>query len=163
VDKLKTQPTGAPGNLRGRVAAGLVHAIIEDAEYRGAVGDLEIAQAEASIGLRFPAAWRRYLQRPSRFHRGWRASGAYVWLHTPAESADLVLCWREVPVDRPGMIPFGGDGASEMITIDARDPRPAVMMTPNVSEGWEDSLPQHRFDLGADRSRQPPTGAISIT
>jgi hypothetical protein len=39
-------------------------------------------------------------------------------------------------------IPIGGDGAGEKITVDARDPRSVVTLTPCVSLGWVDSLLQ---------------------
>jgi hypothetical protein len=40
------------------------------------------------------------------------------------------------------MFVIGGDGASELLTIDTRNPNAPVMLTPNVSVGWENSIEQ---------------------
>lgn len=123
------------------IAAALASPISTESEYRGAVDDVEIARAESGMGLHFPSTWRNYLSRSSWFYRGWMATGAFVWLNTPAESAELVAAWSDF-TDRVGMIPIGGDGAGEMLTVDAGDPRSPVMLTPHVSIGRQDSLLQ---------------------
>ena len=125
----------------GDIDRALTCAIIADAEYRGSATDVEIRTAEASMREPFPDAWRAHLRKPVRFCRGWMATGAYVWLYQPTESADYILAWGEL-ASRPGMIVIGGDGAGEMITVDARDPNPPVTLTPNVSIGWKDSVVQ---------------------
>jgi hypothetical protein len=40
------------------------------------------------------------------------------------------------------MLPIGGDGAHEYLTIDSRDARGRVTLTANVSHGWERSIEQ---------------------
>lgn len=94
------------------------------------------------MGMRFTPKWRAYLRQPSWFSRGWMKSGAYVVLYTPSETAELVALWAEF-ADRRGMLPIGNDGAGENLTIDARETRTAVTLTPGVSTGWEDSVVQH--------------------
>jgi len=126
----------------GELETVLEVAIMEDADYRAAIDDREIAEAERIMKLRFPPAWRAYLQRDTWFRRGWLASGDYVWLHRPLESAETWTIWHDLQLeDRPGMIAIGSDGGQELITLDGRNPRSAVTLTCNVSEGWVDSTP----------------------
>ncbi|WP_394849625.1 SMI1/KNR4 family protein [Pendulispora brunnea] len=140
----------------------LATAIMEETKYRGRVEDDEIARAEAAMGRRFPAAWRAYIQSPVWFCKGWlpRGSfdgGAFVWLYTPAESADIVLVWKDLEIAPPGMVVIGGDGASEHLTLDERDPRTSVTLTNNVEVSWEDSIVQCRSIEAFIRSIQDDT------
>ena len=120
----------------------LMAAIIVDAEYLGTVSDPQIHAAEMAMGLRFPIGWYKYVQSAAWFRRGWMRTGAYVWLYTPSETAECVCAWGEAAANRIGMIVIGGDGAGEMLTLDARAPISAVTLTPNVSIGWRDSVEQ---------------------
>ncbi len=120
----------------------LIATIMVDAEYLGPVSELEIRKAESAMGRRFPAPWRDYVQTAAWFRRGWMRTGAYVWLYTPSETVEAVRAWAEIADDRPGMIVIGGDGAGEMLTLDARDPASPITMTPHISSGWEDSIEQ---------------------
>ena len=114
-------------------------AVVVDAEYLGAVPDAQIREAEEALGLRFPDRWRRYVQSDAWFQRGWMRTGAYVWLYSPEESARHVRAWGNRPT---GMLPIGGDGATEYLTIDARDARGRVTLTASVTRGWEGSIEQ---------------------
>lgn len=116
--------------------------LMTDAEYLGAVSTAEIDHAEQALGLRFPVAWRSYITRSVWFRRGWMATGAYVWLYTPSETVDHVRAWIGGRRDRTGMLVIGGDGASEVLTVDARLVDSSVTLTPNVSVGWIDSIEQ---------------------
>lgn len=117
-------------------------AMMVDAEYLGAVGDLEIRAAETAMGLKFPIAWRKHVQSTAWFRRGWMRTGAYVWLYTPSETAECVCSWGEAAGGRVGMIVIGGDGGGEMLTLDTRAPVSAVTLTPSISIGWQDSVEQ---------------------
>src|SRR5687767_7871609 len=94
------------------------------------------------LQLKFPDAWRKFIQSDTWFRRGRMKTGAYVWLYTPSESVEYWRAWGARPAERPGMMIIGGDGAGELLTIDARNPDPSVTLTPNVSVGWEDSVEQ---------------------
>jgi hypothetical protein len=121
----------------------LATAIVENAHYRRAVDDTELARAEHTMGLRFPGEWRAYLQRDVWFHRAWMGAGDYVWLYEPAGTADVWKIWHDLGLDdRPGMLAIGSDGGPELITIDARDPKSPVTCTGNVSQGRQDAIAQ---------------------
>lgn len=113
-----------------------------EAEYSGPITDLEIRNAEAALKLTFPNAWREFIQRDAWFRRGWMKTGAYVSLYTPSESVEYWRAWGASAAERPGMIIIGGDGAAELLTVDARQSDPPVTLTPNVSAGWEGSIEQ---------------------
>ncbi|MCO8269527.1 SMI1/KNR4 family protein [Actinoplanes sp. TRM 88003] len=118
-------------------------AIVEEADYRGPVGDDEFAEAEAALGTPLPAAWREHLQSPSWFRRGWLArSGAYVWLHTPREMLEIHQAWQDSVAAHPGIAIIGGDGSREQLVLDLRrDPAP-VRLAGLVSEGWDTTFGQ---------------------
>lgn len=120
----------------------LAGGITEEAEYQGPIGDIEVAKAEAALRTPLPTQWRRYLQGPSWFRRGWIASGAYVWLYSAEESVDYLRAWGESARDHPGILIIGGDGAGEMLTTDLREPEPRVLLTNIVSPGWKESIVQ---------------------
>lgn len=113
-----------------------------ETEYSGPITDLEIRNAEASLNLTFPKAWCEFIQRDAWFRRGWMKTGAYVQLYTPLESVDHWRAWGASAAERPGMIVIGGDGAAELLTLDARNADPPVTLTANVSVGWQGSIEQ---------------------
>lgn len=118
-------------------------AIVEEADYRGPVGDDEFAEAEAALGRPLPAAWREHLQSPSWLRRGWlTASGAYVWLHTPREMLEIHRAWQDSVAGHPGIAIIGGDGSREQLVLDLRhDPAP-VLLAGLASEGWNTTFRQ---------------------
>ncbi len=125
--------------LPGGAAAMVVTA---EVEYRGPVADREVERAEAAMGRRLPPRWRAYLQRASWFHRGWLTNGAYVWLYPPADSAAALHAWAQPGHDADGMVIIGGDGAREMLVVDARRPDGAVASTEIASLGWPGAVVQ---------------------
>lgn len=125
-----------PGSNRELVAS-LRHAISEYAHYRGSLSEAELEAVETALGRALPTGWRRHLSSPSWFHRGWMRTGAYVWLYPPTMSAELSsddFC--------PGMFVIGGDGASEQLVLDLRDPSPPVMLANVVCSGWGETFLQ---------------------
>lgn len=133
---------GAAHVLRVEAAQSLACAIMEDAEYRGPISDIEIATVESHLDAAIPEAWRQYLQRSSWFRRGWLASGAYVWLYSAAESLETIRAWGASARAHPGILIIGGDGGGAMLTMDLREQQPRVLLTDNVSPGWADSIVQ---------------------
>lgn len=120
----------------------IVGAIVEEAGYRGPVGDREFAEAEEALGRAVPAAWRAYLQGASWFRRGWMAGGDYVWLHSPSEMIGLHEAWGDSTGAHPGIAIIGGDGAREQLVLDLRgDPAP-VLLVDVTSGGWDGAVRQ---------------------
>jgi hypothetical protein len=121
----------------------LTAAIIQNADYRRGVDESEIVKAERAMGLGFPIGWRAYLMRETWFRRGSLTNGEFVWLYDPHTSFESWEVWADLELtDRPGMIPIGSDGSRELLTVDGRDPRSAVTLTCNVSDGWTDATLQ---------------------
>ncbi|SCL46712.1 hypothetical protein GA0070608_6446 [Micromonospora peucetia] len=122
--------------------AHIVGAIIEEADYRGPVGDQEFTDAHHALGRALPAAWRAYLQGASWFRRGWMTGGAYVWLNTPREMLELHHAWDESTDAHPGIAIIGGDGSREQLVLDLRsDPAP-VLLVDITSSGWDNAIRQ---------------------
>lgn len=122
--------------------AHIVGAIIEEADYRGPVGDQEFTDAHHALGRALPAAWRAYLQGASWLRRGWMTGGAYVWLNTPREMLELHHAWDECTDTHPGLAIIGGDGSREQLVLDLRsDPAP-VLLVDITSSGWDDATRQ---------------------
>ncbi|GAA2372427.1 hypothetical protein Cme02nite_00830 [Catellatospora methionotrophica] len=128
-----------------------VGAVIEQADYRAALGSHEFASGHAQA---LPASWRGYLQRPAWFRRGWLPRGRYLWLYTPREGVELADAWGEDSVElHPGIAIIGGDGSREHLAVDLRhDDPPVVLVDAFGSEGWEDAIEQtpsvtHLIDL----------------
>ncbi|BCJ64874.1 hypothetical protein [Polymorphospora rubra] len=116
--------------------AHIIGAIMEDADYRGPVGDSEFTDAEAALGRPLPGPWRSYLQGRSWFRRGWMTTGEYVWLNTPREMLELHDAWADSTRRHPGIAIIGGDGSREQLVLDLRsDPAP-VLLVDIVSDGW---------------------------
>jgi hypothetical protein len=129
--------------------ANLAGAIVEEADYRAPVPDKEFDDAEAALGKPLPAAWRRYLQGPSWFRRGWLPSGCYVWLYPPGEGVDVLGEWGpEAAAAHPGVAIIGGNGAREHLVVDLRQVPSPVLLIDITSEGWPAALHQ-ADDLGA--------------
>jgi hypothetical protein len=122
--------------------AHIVGAIIEEADYRGPVGDQEFIDVHHALGRALPAAWRAYLQGASWFRRGWMTGGAYVWLNTPREMLELHHAWDESTDAHPGIAIIGGDGSREQFVLDLRsDPAP-VLLVDITSSGWDNAIRQ---------------------
>jgi hypothetical protein len=129
--------------------ANLAGAIVEEADYRAPVPDQEFDDAEAKLGNPLPAAWRRYLQGPSWFRRGWLASGCYIWLYPPGEGTEVLDEWGpEAAAAHPGIAIIGGNGAREHLVVDLRQESPPVLLIDIASEGWPSALTQ-ATDAGA--------------
>jgi hypothetical protein len=94
-------------------------------------------------GSRLPAAWRAYLQGASWFRRGWLSEECYLWLHPPAEAADLLDAWGpEARAGHPGVTIIGGAGSREHLVLDLRrDPAP-VLLADITGEGWPTAIRQ---------------------
>jgi hypothetical protein len=123
--------------------ASLAGAIVEEADYRAAVSDQEFDDAEAALGKPLPADWRRYLQGPSWFRRGWLASGCYVWLYPPSEGGEVLDAWGpEAAAAHPGVAIIGGNGAREHLVVDLRREPSPVLLLDITSEGWPAALHQ---------------------
>lgn len=131
-----------PAEELGDFNAHIVGVIVEEADYRGPVGDQEFADAYEALGRALPAVWRTYLQGGSWFRRGWMASGAYVWLNAPREMLELQDAWGDSGGAHPGIAIIGGDGSREQLVLDLRsDPAP-VMLVDISSGGWDRAIRQ---------------------
>lgn len=120
----------------------IVGAIVEEADYRGPVGDQEFTDAYQALGRALPAAWRTYLRGASWFRRGWMLDETYVWLNTPREMLELHSAWGEGTEAHPGIAIIGGDGSREQLVLDLRsDPAP-VLLVDTTSSGWDGAIRQ---------------------
>ena len=121
--------------------AHIVGAIVEEADYRGPVGDQEFTDAEEALGHTLPAAWRAYLRGGSWFRRGWMTNGTYVWLNTPREMIELQAEWGDPPpcsrVSRHRRY-----GTLEQRVLDLRRDAAPVMLVDVSSGGWDSAIRQ---------------------
>ncbi|GAA0500441.1 hypothetical protein Ade02nite_27870 [Paractinoplanes deccanensis] len=145
LDRHEVRQAGGRDVLEYRIPAGeldefnahIAGVIVEEAEFRGPVGDDEFAGAPA-----LPAAWRAYLQSESWFRRGWLESGAFVELHPPRWSAELLEAWEEAAGLHPGLAIIGGNGSREQLVLDLREDDPPVLLVDITSDGWHNAIPQ---------------------
>ncbi|MFC3502803.1 SMI1/KNR4 family protein [Micromonospora krabiensis] len=120
----------------------MVGAIVEEADYRGAVDDQEFSEAEEALGRPLPDEWRRYLQGESWFRRGWMATGTYVWLNSPSEMVEVHDAWDDATDAHPGIAVIGDNGSREQFVLDLRgDPAP-VLLVDLSSDGWDGAIRQ---------------------
>ncbi|HVJ19387.1 MAG TPA: SMI1/KNR4 family protein [Polyangiaceae bacterium] len=131
------QGGNVPPESRDRLVASLQHAISEHAQHRGGLPEVELAAAETRLRRSIPTTWRSYLQGAHWFHRGWMRSGAYVWLYPARQSAEFYS-----DDDCPGMFVIGGDGASERLVVDLRQPSPQVRLANVVCADWGETFVQ---------------------
>lgn len=118
----------------------IVGTIMEEANYRGPVGDREFADVHQALGRDLPPAWQAYLQGSSWLRRGWMTTGAYVWLNTPREMLELHRAWDHGADAHPGIAIIGGDGSREQLVLDLRsDPAP-VLLVDITSSGWDSAV-----------------------
>lgn len=116
--------------------AAIVGAIQEIAEYRAPIPSAEFETAEKILGRPIPERWKRFLQEPSWFRRGWLSDECYLQLYRPAESLGVL---RKT---HPGIYPIGTDGSRETLALDLRTERPGVTLVTLDSPGWQDAIPQ---------------------
>jgi hypothetical protein len=131
-----------PAEELGELNENLTGPIIEEARYLGPVPEEEFDQAAAALGCRFPDAWRQYLQDQSWLSRGWLASGRYLTLLAPRESAEQGDAWQPAAQSFPGLVIVGTDGSREMLAVDGRDHLSTVVLIDVTAEGWDDAVPQ---------------------
>lgn len=151
MDRYQVRQVAGSGMLEYRIPADelaelnahIVGAIIEEADYRGPVGDQEFADARQALGRPLPAAWQSYLQGPSWFRRGWMPDDAvYLWFNTPGEMVELHRAWGDSTDAHPGIAIIGGDGSRAQLVLDLRsDPAP-VLLVDITSSGWDSAIRQ---------------------
>jgi hypothetical protein len=118
----------------------IVGTIVEEADYRGPVSDVEFADAAAALGRTLPEPWREYLQAQSWFRRGWLdGTETYLWLYTPRQMLEI---HADAVATHPGMAILGTDGSHRHLALDLRqDPAP-VLLIDIASGSWDDAIPQ---------------------
>jgi hypothetical protein len=121
----------------------IVGTIVEEAEYRGPVDDVEFAEAAAALSPTLPEEWRAYLQARSWFRRGWLdESETYVWLYTPREMLEIHKARADTLATHPEIAIIGGDGTRKRLALDLRqDPAPVLLV--DIGSGdWDGAIPQ---------------------
>ena len=126
--------------------AHIVGAIVEEADYRGPVGDQEFTDVPHALGGALPAVWRGYLQGSSWFRRGWMTGGAHVRLHTPREMLEWHHAWGESTDAHPGIAVIGGDGSrgQNSCSTCAATPHRCCWSTSPAAAGWAQRQPASR-------------------
>jgi hypothetical protein len=99
----------------------------------------QLRNAEAELGVTFPADYREFIAESGRVERDF--GGSWLVLYDADEIVPLNRGY-ELSETCPGLVLIGSDGGGEAVGFDFRDSPPHVVLVNFVSAGWQEAITQ---------------------